>query len=192
MRRLILPATGLLAVTCFAFAVLSPLQQGREAVWVIGGLAGVAALVLLPFQPLLVAGVVRPLRGRRAHRWLGITVLALVLAHVGGLWLYSPEDINDALLLRAPTPFSAWGVIGMSVLLIAGLLALSRRSLGAQSGWRALHFALAALGAVCAVIHAWLILGAMEPISKTLLCALILASLVAAIGALRRIIRIAD
>jgi hypothetical protein len=105
----------------------------------------------------------------RLHRAIGSAILALALAHVFSLWLYSPEDIMDALLLVAPTPFSVWGVAGLGGLLAAGAvmalaLRLPRRIL------IPLHVGLAGTGAVCAALHAWLIEGAMETITKALLC----------------------
>ncbi|RWR11299.1 ferric reductase-like transmembrane domain-containing protein [Paenirhodobacter populi] len=177
-RRMVIPVLVLAAVA-FGLAAASPLQRGREAVWIFGGLTGTAALALLAVQPLLVSGVATRAR-RRRHRWLGAAILALALAHVAGLWLYSPEDITDALLLRAPTPFSAWGVAGLAGLLAAGIVSTLRRPIPPRI-WRPLHLGLAVTGALCAVIHAWLIFGAMEPVSKALLCLVILASL--AVGA---------
>lgn len=176
-----------LAASAFGLAAASPLQRGREAVWIFGGLTGTAALALLSVQPLLVSGVATR-AGRRRHRWLGAAILALALAHVAGLWLYSPEDITDALLLRAPTPFSAWGVAGLAGLLAAGIVSTLRRPIPPHV-WRPLHLGLAVTGALCAVIHAWLIFGAMEPVSKALLCLVILASLAVGASSSLRLLR---
>ncbi|RWR20106.1 hypothetical protein D2T30_11740 [Sinirhodobacter populi] len=111
---------------------------------------------------------------------MGAAILALALAHVAGLWLYSPEDITDALLLRALTTFSAWGVAGFAGLLAAGIVSTLRRQIPPRI-WRPLHLGLAVASALCAVIHAWLIFGVIEPNNKALLCLVILASL--AVGA---------
>jgi hypothetical protein len=40
-------------------------------------------------------------------------LVVAVVVHVGGLWITSPPDMIDALLLTSPTPFSAFGVIAM-------------------------------------------------------------------------------
>ena len=179
LRPLVWLALAAAALVPFAFAAASPLLAGRDAPWVIGGLAGVLALCLLPAQPLLVAGLLGPLAGRRAHRLLGAVILGLVVAHVAGLWIYSPEDIEDALLLVAPTPFSAWGVAGLIGLCAAALLGALRRWCPPRV-WKPLHMGLAALGALSGALHGWMIEGAMEGASKAALCLAVLVSLAAA------------
>jgi len=175
---------ALLAVTSFVFAVLSPLQQGREAIWVFGALSGVLALCLFPIQPLLALPGLRGRLGRWVHPALGGMVIALSVAHVAGLWVYSPEDITDALLLRAPTPFSAWGLSGLAGLVGAALIAGLRR-LFRPGPWTILHLCLAGLGVAAALMHGWLILGAMSPVSKGLLAAATLVSFCLAMQAAR-------
>lgn len=186
--RLLVILVLVLGATAFALAAASPLQRGREAVWIFGGLTGVLALALLAVQPLLTTRFVRPSLGRRVHRWLGPTILGLAVAHVVGLWLYSPDDITDALLLQAPTPFSAWGVAGLAGLVAAGLVSTLRCPMPYRI-WKPLHLSLAVAGATSAVIHAWMILGAMESTSKALLCVAILASVVVAVTSSWRLLR---
>lgn len=186
--RLIPLLVLLLGAVAFGLAAASPLQRGREAVWIFGGLTGVLALALLAVQPLLMSGLVRPVVGRRLHRGLGAAILGLAVAHVAGLWIYSPEDITDALLLRAPTPFSAWGVASLAGLVAAALVAVLRRPIPPHL-WKALHLSLAVIGGVSAVVHAWMILGAMEPVSKALLCLAILVSLAVAVASSLRLLR---
>lgn len=181
--RPVLIAVAALGLAAIALAAASPLLSGRAAVWIAGGFAGILALAVLPFQPLLAAGLVAPPRGLRLHRVLGAAILLLVLAHVAGLWLYSPEDIADALLLRAPAAFSFWGVAGLAALLAAALVTLLRRRLPPRA-WRRLHLGLAGLGALASVVHAVLVDGAMEPWSKALLCLATLAAV--ALAAVRR------
>ncbi|WP_370363034.1 ferric reductase-like transmembrane domain-containing protein [Limimaricola litoreus] len=170
-----------------AIAATSPLLAWRGPVYVIAGLAGVAALALLVLQPLLVAdrlpGLPAP-AGRRAHRWLGAALVALVIAHVAGLWITSPPDVIDALLFASPTPFSAWGVIAMWAVFATAALAAGRRRLGPHR-WRLWHSALALVITPATVIHALLIEGTMGPVSKAVLCALALAALALAIRDLR-------
>ncbi|SDG90568.1 Myxococcales GC_trans_RRR domain-containing protein [Alloyangia pacifica] len=135
-------------------------------------------MTLLLMQPLLAAGALPHLpRGvsRRVHRASGALLTLLVVGHVGGLWITSPPDVLDALAFASPTPFSVWGVIAMwAVFLTAALAALRRR----RRSWHLAHRTLAVLIVVCSVIHAVLIEGTMEPVSKAVLCtAALLATL---------------
>ncbi|NJS38848.1 MAG: ferric reductase, partial [Rhodobacteraceae bacterium] len=56
----------------------------------------------------------------------------------------------------------------------AGVAALRRRFRGRLPLWRRVHTALAAVVVVASVVHAMLVVGTMETISKILLCAVIL------------------
>ncbi len=168
-------------------AAASPLQASREALWIFGGMAGVVALALLLVQPILAAGL---LPGpsipttRRWHRWIGAAIVAAVLLHVGGLYLYSPDDISDALLLVSPTPFAVYGVIGLcGVVLTALLVALRARSGMRYVAWRIAHNGVSLVVVVSSVVHAVLIEGAMGFVSKAILCGLVIAA--ATIGLLR-------
>lgn len=159
-----------------AIAATSPLLAWRDPIYVAAGFAGVAALALVLVQPLLAGGFLPGLpmpRGRRVHRWVGGTLVILVAAHVGGLWLTSPPDVIDALLFDSPTPFSVWGVLAMWATFAAALLAALRRPLRMRPKvWRLGHTALALVVVIGGVIHALLVEGAMEPVSKAAVCAL--------------------
>ncbi|QQP92200.1 ferric reductase-like transmembrane domain-containing protein [Skermanella sp. TT6] len=172
-------------VVPIAVAVTSPLLAWRQPVYIVAGLAGVVALALLLLQPLLAAGYLPGLRaghGRRAHAWIGSGLTAAVGIHVAGLWLTSPPDVIDALLFRSPTPFSAWGVIAMWAVFAAALLAALRRRLRVrQKVWRLIHTTLAMVVVLGSVIHALLIEGTMGMMSKSVLCALVVAAVVKAI-----------
>ncbi|MCX8996651.1 ferric reductase-like transmembrane domain-containing protein [Rhizobiaceae bacterium BDR2-2] len=177
-------AVGLVAVLPVAVAAASPLLNGRDAIWIAGGMAGVLALSTLFLQPLFVANRLPGTRGRTGlswHRLTGAVTLLLVIAHVGGLYIYSPEDIADALLLVAPTPFSLYGVIGLVALLLTAALAAGRRRLRlAPALWRALHMLLAATATIAGIVHAWMIEGAMGDMTKAMICAAaLLATLLA-------------
>ena len=100
-----------------------------------------------------------------------------VAIHVGALWITSPPDVVDALLFVSPTPFSAWGVIAMWAVFAAALLAVLRRWLRLRM-WRLGHTALVAVAIICSVVHAMLIEGTMETVSKVVLCTLVLAATV--------------
>lgn len=161
-----------------AMAATSPLLAWRDPVYIAAGFAGVVAMGLLLLQPLLAGGHLPGLptrRGRRLHTWIGLGLTGAVTLHVAGLWLTSPPDVIDALLFRSPTPFSAWGVVAMWAVLATALLALARRKLrlGANA-WRRGHAVLAIVVVLGSVVHAMLIEGTMEVMSKAALCLLVL------------------
>ena len=163
-----------------AIAATSPLLAWRDAVYILAGFAGMIALGLLLVQPLLAAGYLPGLsayRGRRAHHWIGGALVVAVVVHVAGLWITSPPDMIDALLFASPTPFSPWGVTAMWAIFAVALLALFRRRLGLRT-WRVAHMLLATVIVAGSVVHAILIEGTMETISKTALCALVLVAAV--------------
>lgn len=165
-----------------AGAATSPLLAWRDPVYIAAGLAGILGLALLLVQPLLAGGYLPGLslpRSRLIHRVVGVVLVGAVLAHVGGLWLTSPPDIEDALLFVAPTPFSAWGVIAMWALLAAALLAALRRRMILRR-WRRVHLGLVGVVVLGTVVHAMLIEGTMQLPSKAALCLLVAAATLAA------------
>ena len=168
----------LLAVTAFALgaAATSPLLEWRDPVYIAAGLFGVVAMAFLAIQPLLAAGRLRGLslqRSRRIHRLMGAALVAAVILHVAGLWITSPPDMIDALTFTSPTPFSNWGVIAMWAVFVAALLALCRRRVGLRV-FRIAHTALVVLVVITSCIHALLIEGTMETVSKVILCVFVL------------------
>lgn len=168
-----------------AIAATSPLLAWRDGIYIVAGFAGVMALALLLVQPLLAKGYLPGLQGRlgrRVHGLVGIGLVLSVAAHVGGLWLTSPPDVVDALLLRSPTPFSVWGVMAMWAVFAAALLAALRWRLRLRPlVWARWHTGLAMVVVLSSVVHAMLIEGTMGTASKTALCALVLAAAVRAI-----------
>lgn len=175
-------------------AAFSPLLAWREPIYIVAGFAGIAGLCILLLQPLLIQGALPGLsirQGRRLHPWLGGALVGVVIVHVGGLWLTSPPDVIDALLLVSPTPFSLWGVIAMWAAFAAALLALFRRRWKLRwKTWRLGHLTLTAMVVAGTVAHTLLIEGTMESISKVVLCGLVvvfgLRALAASIGGVRR------
>ena len=163
-----------------AAAAASPLLAWRGAVYILAGFAGIIALGLVLVQPLLIGGYLPGLSGRigrRAHLWIGGTLVAAVVIHVAGLWITSPPDMIDALLFSSPTPFSPWGVIAMWAIFAVALLAALRRRLGLRlRTWRIAHMLLAIVIVAGSVVHGMLIEGTMETVSKAALCALVLAA----------------
>jgi len=161
-----------------AAAAASPLLEWRGPLYITAGFAGIFALGLMLVQPLLAGGILPGLsgyRGRRAHRWIGGALVAAVLIHVVGLWITSPPDMIDALVFASPTPFSPFGVIAMWAIFAVALLALLRRRLRLRT-WRIAHMSLAAVIVTATVVHGMLVEGAMETVSKALLCALVIAA----------------
>jgi predicted ferric reductase len=172
-----------------AAAATSPLLAWRDPVYIAAGFAGVVALALMLVQPMLIGGYLPglfALRGRRVHRWTGIILAAAVVFHVVGLWITSPPDVIDALLFISPTPFSAWGVIAMWMILAVVFLVVFRRRLRLRPRtWRMVHTSLVAVIVVGSVIHAILIQGTMETFSKVALSALVIGVTVKVIADLR-------
>ena len=183
---------ALVGVVCvpIALASKSPLLEWRGPIYILAGFAGIAGLGLVLFQPLLIAGYlpgISAYRSRRAHYWVGGALVVTVVVHVAGLWITSPPDMVDALLFASPTPFSPWGVTAMWAIFTVALLAALRRKLGIGSrAWRAIHMALAIVIVAGAGVHAMLIEGPMEMISKSVLCGFVLMSTILVIVGLQR------
>lgn len=163
-----------------AAAAASEQLAWRGPVYILAGFAGIIALGLVLVQPLLIGGYLPGLsayRGRRAHHWIGGTLVFAVVIHVAGLWITSPPDMIDALTFSSPTPFSPFGVTAMWAIFIVALLAPLRRRLGLRlRTWRIVHIPLAIVIVAGSVAHCLLIEGTMETISKAALCALVLAA----------------
>ncbi len=184
---LIWGALGLAVLAPIALAAASPLLAWRSPVYIAAGFAGIAALGLLLVQPLLAAGWLpgyRGPKGRRLHRRVGLALIIAIVIHVGGLWLTSPPDVIDALTFTSPTPFSDWGVIAMWALFAAAALAMVRRRAPVRT-WRVGHSTLVMIAVICTVLHAVLIIGAMETVSKIALSAIVLGVTAKAIYDLR-------
>lgn len=165
-----------------ALAATSELLAWRGAVYILAGFAGILALGLVLVQPLLIDGLLPGLsayRARRAHRWIGGALVVMVVIHVAGLWVTSPPDMIDALTYSSPTPFSPFGVTAMWAIFSVAVLAAFRRRFRLRT-WRLIHLPLAIVIVAGSVIHALLIEGTMETISKAALCALVLAAAVKA------------
>lgn len=191
MARVALIWVAVAAAVCvpIAAAAASPLLAWRDPLYILAGFAGIIALGLMLFQPLLIGGYLPGLSariGRRAHPWIGGALVVAVVIHVGGLWITSPPDMIDALLFSSPTPFSPWGVIAMWAIFAVAVLAALRRRLGLRlRTWRIVHVLLAVVIVVGSVVHSMLVEGAMETFSKAALCALLLAATIKVMAGLR-------
>ncbi len=187
--RLIWTVLALVLAVPLIAAANSPLLAWRDPLYIIAGFAGVVGMGLLLLQPLLAGRYLpglSPLASRRWHRRVGLTLIATILIHVGGLWVTSPPDVVDALLFVSPTPFSAWGVVAMWASFAAVFLGIYRQHLHLRFRvWRLGHTALAAVTIIGSVVHALLIEGTMEIITKTALCALVVLASVRTLAKLR-------
>lgn len=161
-------------VVPLSFAAVSPLLQWREPIYIVAGFTGVVGMTILFCQPLLAQGFlpgINRLRSRRIHRALGLALVLSIVIHVAGLWITSPPDVIDALLFRSPTPFSVWGVIAMWLVFISGCIAAFRFKLRLSSkSWSSIHKILGLAIVACSIVHALLIDGTMELVSKIMLC----------------------
>lgn len=176
-KALVWGALAAVIIVPFTFAVTSPLLAWRDPVYITACFAGVATLGLLLLQPLLMGGYLpglSVLSARRAHRWVGALLVLAVVVHVIGLWISNPPDVIDVLLFRSPTPFSNWGVVAMWTLFASALLAAYRRRLHLRPRtWSFIHSLFAIVIIIGTIVHAVLIEGTMEPISKAILCGLV-------------------
>jgi hypothetical protein len=163
-----------------AAAAMSPQLEWRGPIYILAGFAGMIALGLVLVQPLLIGGYLAPLsayRGRRVHHWIGGALVVAVVVHVAGLWVTSPPDMIDALTFASPTPFSPFGVVAMWAIFAVALLAALRGRLGLRlRTWRIAHIPLAVIIVVGSVVHAMLIEGTMETVTKAALCMLVLGA----------------
>ena len=174
---------ALAAAICvpIAFAATSPQLEWRGPVYILAGFAGIIALGLLLVQPLLIGGYLPGLsayRGRRAHHWIGGALVVAVVIHVAGLWITSPPDMIDALTLRiadAVLPLRCDRHVGDLRRRASGgtppaigiaTANVAHRSYVPRGGHRRRR----------TVVHAMLVEGTMETVSKAALCALVLAA----------------
>lgn len=163
---------------------MSPLLQWRDPIYIIAGFAGIFGMVVMLVQPLLAIGALPGLslqKSRQVHRYGGVALVLAVMTHIVGLWITSPPDVIDVLLFRSPTPFAIWGALAMWAIFGAALLAIWRGRMPLRV-WRWGHTALVTLAVVGTVVHAMQIIGAMEPVTKTLLSVLLAGALTAAVA----------
>ncbi len=163
-------------------AMQNPFIAWRHPVYTVSSFAGIIALALLFMQPLLASGYLPQLTlrtGRRVHFWVGMTLVGMVFIHVGGLWLTNAPDVIDALLFESPTPFSVWGVLAMWASIAAAAFAALRSRLRLKPNiWRMAHIVLTAIVVLGSVMHALLIEGTMEPVSKAIICSFTVVAMI--------------
>lgn len=170
-------------------AALSPYLSYRSIVYIAGGFAGILGLCLLLPQPLLGARVLPglgPMAAARWHQRIGIALVFCVVVHVVGLYLTSPMDTIDVLLLRAPTPFSLYGFLAFWGVVLTALLVALRRVIRVRPRVWLWGHNLLALGVVIATaIHALRIQGAMGAVSKAVLVGAVVVATLASLIDLR-------
>ena len=152
--------------------------EAAPAALVLSTAAGALAVSALVLQPLLATG------GRiGAHRVLGAVALALVLAHVAGLFVVAPDDALFAMSPDGPTR-ARMALIATIALIGAVALGVLRGRLPLAGGsWRILHAFLAVLVIALGLGHAVLTDGALDGIGTPLLLGLGTIALAAVVAA---------
>jgi hypothetical protein len=173
-------AVALVLLVPLVVAAQSPYLAYRDPTYIVAGFVGILSLILFLLQPLLAGGHIpglRPRTSRIRHRAIGSVITLAVVAHVGGLYLTSPPDTLDALLLVSPTPFSFYGVVALWGMIITAILVLMRRRLPFRFlHWVVLHNVLAVLIVISTVVHALLIEGTMGTASIWVTCLTVMAA----------------
>ncbi len=181
---LIWAAVALLCAVPPWIAMQSPYLASRDMIYASASVGGIAGLALLLIQPLLAAGIMPGLsqiRARRIHQLGGTLLILCVAVHIIGLYLTSPPDMIDALTLQAPTAFSVYGFVALwSILFTLPLLWIRATRRIAPRRWRTIHNLVALVIVGTTVAHAILIEGLMGQTSKLVLC---IAVIVATLGA---------
>ena len=190
LRRILIWAALIVALLVPVIAAaFSPYLAWREPIYILAGFAGIVGMCLLLMQPLLAGGWLpglSPVRSRLWHRRCGLALVAAIVIHVGGLWITSPPDVVDALLFVSATPFSVWGVIAMWTGFAAATMGVLRLRLNLRFRlWRLGHTGLALVTILGSVVHALLIEGTMEIMTKIALCVLVVLACVATLARLR-------
>ncbi len=140
--------------------------DGQSAALIVSTTTAALAVSALTLQPLL-AGTGR----LRPHRVLGGVALALVLIHLGALYLESPEDTLFALSLDGPTRGRMAALATAALIAVVALGVLRARLPLAGATWRILHGFLAALVIFLGFGHAVLTDGALDGVGTPLLLA---------------------
>ena len=175
------PGTALVAAVVaaapLALALTDPHLAPGPAALVASTAAGTLAASALALQPLLAAraraapgGDAR--RRLRRHQTLGVTALALVLVHLGGLFAVEVDDTLFALSPDGPTRARMAVIATLALVGVVGL-GLARGRVGLADGtWRVLHAYLAVLAIALGVGHALLTDGALDGLGTPVLLGL--------------------
>jgi predicted ferric reductase len=182
-------AVGIVVLVPIIAAATSPLLAYRSVVYIGSGFAGIIAMALMLVQPLLTGGYLPGFtryQARRMHQWIGTAIVAAVILHIVGLYVTSPPDVIDSLGFDSPTPFSNWGVIAMWAIVVVALMVALRARIGLRPRtWRTVHTGLVSVIVIGTVVHAVLIEGTMETVTKIALSALLVIATLKVIVELR-------
>jgi predicted ferric reductase len=165
-------AAGLVALPVVV-ALTDRHLEGQPLALVVSTAAAALAVSALALQPLLAGS------GRlRWHRVLGGVALALVLLHLGGLFVVGAEDTLFALSLDGPTR-GRMAALATLALVAVVILGVGRARLP-MSGptWRILHGFLATLVILLGFGHAILTDGALDGFGTSVLFAYAAVALV--------------
>ncbi|MDP1849303.1 MAG: hypothetical protein Q8K79_16045 [Solirubrobacteraceae bacterium] len=157
-RALALGGAAVVAVAVpLTLAVTDRHLAGASAALVVATATGTLAASALAVQPLLA-------RRRRItrHQILGSIVLALVLVHVGALFVESPEDAWFALSPDGPTRARMALFATLALFGVVALGALRTRLPISAAAWRLLHAYLAVVVITLGIGHAVLTDGALD------------------------------
>jgi predicted ferric reductase len=131
-------------------------EQSELDLAVVLGLVGVSAII----GTVVVSSRLRSLTSGlgieqllAVHRWLGLVVVGLVLAHVAAVIIPKPSRIKLLDLLHASPGMRAATIATIALVLLAVTALLRRRLRLPYRIWRILHVALAAVGVAGGAVH---------------------------------------
>ena len=156
-RRLLAGAAVVLVPLPAIVALTDPHLDAAPIALVVSTAAAALAVSALAVQPLLAGS------GRlRWHRVLGAVALALVLLHLGGLFVVGAEDTLFALSLDGPTRGRMATLATVALIAVVALGAARGRLPMSGTTWRILHAFLALLVVGLGFGHAVLTDGALD------------------------------
>jgi predicted ferric reductase len=156
-RRLALAPAGAACAVPLVLALTDAHLAGASAALTLSTAAAAIAIPVIAVQPLL-AG-----RGRiSTHRLIGALALALVLVHIGALFVESADDTLFAMSPDGPTRARMALMATVALLVVVALGAGRRRLPLSGTAWRILHAYFALLVIVLGFGHALLTHGALD------------------------------
>jgi predicted ferric reductase len=156
-RRLALAPAGAACAVPLVLALTDAHLAGASAALTLSTAAAAIAIPVIAVQPLL-AG-----RGRiSTHRLIGALALALVLVHIGALFVESADDTLFAMSPDGPTRARMALMATVALLVVVALGAGRRRLPLSGTAWRILHAYFALLVIVLGFGHALLTDGALD------------------------------
>jgi predicted ferric reductase len=114
----------------------------------------------------------------RVHRWLGVVVLGLVLAHVAAVVIPNPSRIKHLDLLHASPGMRAATIATIALVLLAVTALLRRRLRLPYRFWRIVHVVLSAAAVAGGAVHVLLLNNLLQEDGMRIWFAAITASLV--------------